>query len=51
MECYEGTPEIVEAKDAKSIRKDFATWKKKKDAYKGVMHPPAIKIISVKEEN
>ncbi len=51
MECYEGTPEIVEATDEKSLRKDLAKWKKKKEAYKGVCHPPAIKIISIKEQN
>ena len=33
MECYEGTPEIVEAQNEKSIRKDFAKWKKKQDKY------------------
>ena len=51
MECYEGTPEIVEAEDEKSIRKDFAKWKKMKYAHKGICHPPKVKIISIKEEN
>ena len=51
MECYEGTPEIVEAKDEKDIRKSFAKWKKKNDKYKGLCNPPKVKIISVEEEN
>ena len=51
MECYEGTPEIVEAQNEKSIRKDFAKWKKKQDKYKGLCYPPKVKIISIKEEN
>ena len=51
MECYEGTPEIVEAQNEKSIRKDFAKWKKKQDKYKGLCYPPKVKIISIEEEN
>lgn len=52
MECFEGTPEIMEGKDEKEIRKNFAEWKRKeKESYSWTFYcPPAIKIISIKEE-